>query len=181
MTGAPRRRGRKRRLATRHPGGQVKRRSAAEKARDTMAVAHDARRRVFGLSTAAAARQEAVDMLGRLAISGEITPVQLTAGRAYEAMRRDYDRAMLARRTLSASDYEGVGGSGAASQDDRAYAAWVKRCIDRYDMVRAALTGCADPMAQIVLDGVALEGREMWDFVGTLRIALNAAGRVLAT
>ncbi len=106
----PRRRGRRRKGAARHPGGKLKQRSRADRADKITAVGRDARRRVHGLSKTAAGRPEAGDMLGRLSLSGEITGKQFDAGRAYAILKRDYDRAMLARRLGSAADFHGPRG-----------------------------------------------------------------------
>ncbi len=175
-----RRRGRPRKPGGRHPNGQLKRRSAKAQRDDITAVARRARQNVFGLSAVDAARAEAGDMLGRLAISGEITPRQLAAGRAYEQLRRDLDRALQARHVRSSSDYNLGGGYRAPDTDETGHAEWVARVKRRYTVARSALLMCSDPMAAAVVDGVVVEGREMWNFVGTLRIGLNALDRVIS-
>lgn len=176
-----RRRGRKRKEAARHPGGKIRQKSTASRAEETIATALEARRRVFGLSAAEARRPEAVDMLGRLALTGEISEAQLSAGRAYARLRRNYDRALLARRLASAADYDGPGGPDGRDGNEPGYRAWARRMVAAYDAVRRALLECSDPLATTVLDGIVLEERAMWRHVGTLRIALNAVGRVTGT
>ncbi len=177
---APRGRGRRRKGAARHPGGKLKQRSSAERADEIMAVARDARRRVHGLSKTNARRAEGGDLLGRLSLSGEITRQQFDAGRGYASLKRDYDRAMLARRLVSAADLRGPGGPDHRDGSDPGYRAWVQGVLSAYDRTRRALAESPDPLAAMVLDGVVLDGRQMWRFIGTLRIALNAVGRVLS-
>ena len=178
--GAPRRSGRKRKAAVRYPGGKLKQQSRAERADQITAVARDARRRVHGVSKTAARQPEAGDLLGRLSLSGEITRRQFDAGRAYAALRRDYDKAMLARRLESAGDFHEAHGPDHRDGSDPQYRVWVQHTMSTYDRARRALAECSDPLAAMVLDGVVLDGRQMWRFIGTLRIALNAVGRVFA-
>jgi len=175
-----RRRGRKRKAGARFPGGKMRPRPTGERVEDIVAVARDARRRVFGLSTTDALRPEAGEVAGRLCLSGEITRAQYEAALAYEAMRRNYNRALGARRVVSSSQIlDPLGGAAPAMRDEAVDEARVRKAIDVHDRVRAALNACSEPLAQMVLDAVVLEGRTMWSHIGTLRVGLNAVGRVL--
>lgn len=174
-----RRSGRRRKAGQRHPGGKLRQATQAERREDVTSVARKARRRVYGLRMADAGRAEAGDMLGRLFLTGEITEAQHSAGRAYAAVRTDYDKAMGARRLRSATDPGAAAAGTPREADDPDHVAWVARRRRAYDGVRAALQATGDPLAGAVLDAVVLEERQMWNHVGTLRIALNAVGRVL--
>ena len=134
---------------------------------------------VDSLSRAQANQPRAGDMLGRLFMTGEINRDQHEAGVLYAQHRVDYDRAMLAQRLVTAGDPLDRGGYDARDGTDPDYRTFVRRVVARHARVRQALGACHDPLAGMVLDAVVLEEREMWNFVGTLRLALNAVGRVL--
>ena len=87
---------------------------------------------------------------------------------------------MLARRLGSAADFHGPRGPDHRDGSDPRYRAWVRGTLSAYDRTRRVLAECSDPLAAMVLDGVVIDGHQMWRFIGTLRIALNAVGRVLA-
>jgi len=144
-----------------------------------MSVALNARRRVHGLTRADAGQPRSGDLLGRLSLSGEINREQYEAGLRYVELRQDYDRAMLAQRLVVPGDP--LSGPGHDDRDgtDPAYRAWIRHTSARHAQVRRALRECHDPLAQMVLDGIVLEHREMWNFIGTLRLALNAVGHEL--
>jgi hypothetical protein len=86
---------------------------------------------------------------------------------------------MLAQRLVATGDPESGPSQDDSDGSDPGYRAWVKHTIIRHDRVRRALAQCHDPLAATVLDGIVLENRQMWNFIGTLRLALNAVGRIL--
>ena len=174
-----RRRGRLRKGGGRDPSGKIRRMPRAERVDQIVKVAFDARQRVHGLTTSAAAQPRSGDLLGRLSLSGEINRGQYEAGLSYAQMRGDYDRAMLAQRLVEPGEPESRPGYDDRDGSAPGYRAWVEHTIKQHAKVRRALAECHDPLAATVLDGIVLEGRQMWNFIGTLRLALNAIGRVL--
>lgn len=170
--------GRPRKQGPRHPAGKIVQPTASEKKDNAVAVAQKARQRLHGLSKADAALPEAGDVLGRLYLTQEISRTQFEAGQEYARIVADYDKALLAPRQRSASNFDGPAGYDDSDGKDASYQAWVKRAKQRYDEARSAVLLCGEPLAHAVLRGV-IDGYEMPNHVGELRIALNALSRVV--
>ena len=166
--------GRRRSNAKRYATGRIVQPAAAE----MRATVIEARQRVYGLGKSQAAEPEAIDILGRMYLAGEISQTQKHAGDRYAEARRNYRRAILAKRLPSAGNLERQRGHDGSDGSDPAYIAWCARSIAAYDLLWRELRDCGEPMAIPVLDGV-IDEQPLWDFVGTLRVALNAIAHVL--
>ena len=162
----------------RYPTGQIVQPQARETAEAARSTVIEARQRVFGLNETKAAEPDAVDILGRMYLAGEISQRQKQAGDRYVEIRRDYRKAILARRMPSGGNLERLHGHDDSDGTDQAYVAWCERSIAVYDHLRRALMDCGEPLAITVLDGV-IDEQPLWDFVGTLRLALNAIAHAL--
>lgn len=168
-----------------------------EREADVKAVAMEARIRIFGIRPDEAGFPEAADTLGRLWINGEIDiPVagderrrttQYEAGKEYRQIVENYRRSLLIRPLGSSSDLNRSPGHEDYLGDNAhpEYVAWCKRARVKYrgedgrGGVRNALATCGDPLAQMVIDAVVLEDKIVsGNFIGTLRVALNAVARV---
>lgn len=171
------RKGRKRKLVIRYPSGRPKQRSSAAREADASSVALEARRRVFGLSETDAKHLQAVDMLGRLRLRDEISETQHAAGQRYAEKRAEYHKTMLAKPVPSAGDLQRQPGFDASDGSEESYRLWCKRVAADFDAMRIALRETDEPLAGSVLDSI-LDGQPLFNFVGTLRIALNALARI---
>lgn len=181
-------RGRPRKNAKRHPGGEVKRPGkrarAMGKAEDMTRIAAEARERVFGVPTAYSRIPDAGSVLGRLCLLGSrdgISAQQRDAGKLYEEIVRDWNAAILARRVMSGSDLERTGGHDSSDGTEPDYVAKYERAKGRYVRARRALLLSHDAMAQMVIDAVVLDDIPMDCHVGTLRVALNALAHEFST
>ena len=169
--------GRKRKLGVRrYPTGQIIQPPARETAEAVQSTVREARQRVFGLSETKATEPDAVDILGRMYLAGEISQRQKEAGDRYAEIRRNYRKAILARRLPSAGDLDRQRGHDDSDGTDPAYVVWCERSIAAYDRLWSALRDCGEPLAIPVLDGV-IDDQPLWDFIGVLRIALNTIAR----
>jgi len=140
-------------------------------------VAAEARERVFGIPKGQSRLPDAGDALGRFALAGAtdgVSRTQRDAGRLYEAIVRDYQRHLGARRLMSGSELERVSGHDNSTGDSPQEIERYERAKGRYIRARRALLLSAEPTAQMVVDAVVLDDVEMWQNVGVLRIALNA-------
>jgi len=170
--------GRKRKLTIRYPNGRALAKPHHARVESMLAVAIEARQRVFGLSVENATRVEAVDLLGRLRLSGEISEAQHAAGLAYAQEREDYHRVMLSRPVPSAGDLERQPGFDGSDGSSPGYVAWCQGVEADYKAMRRALMETGDSLASMVVDGI-IDGTAMWDFLGTLRVGLNALARLV--
>ena len=172
--------GRKRKLTVRYPNGRGVAKPLHARVDAMLEVVLEARQRVFGLSPEHASQVEAVDALGRLRLLGNdngISESQYEAGKVYAATREDYHRVMLARPVPSAGDLERQPGFDGSDGSSPGYVDWCQEVEADYKTMRRALLECGDALASMVVDGI-IDGVAMFDFVGTLRVALNALARV---
>lgn len=173
-------RGRKRKTGRRLANGRLAEpttQAARKERRDMTKVAVEARQRVFGLPKEQSRLPDAGDALGRFALAGVpggVSRAQRDAGRLYEAIVRDYQRHLGARRLMSGSELERVGGHDNSTGDSPQEIERYERAKGRYVRARRALLLSQEPTAQMVVDAVVLDDVEMWQNVGVLRIALNA-------
>ncbi len=169
---------RRKHKARRHPSGQTVQTGAAVE-RETKSVAEDARMRHYGLSKIDAGKQEAATAIGRLRLTGEISPAQYKDAKRYLDVVLAYQQAIGAPRELgSAGDLERCGGYDARAGDDPEY---IERCaIDRGNMGLArrvllevgSLPGNA--LVPFAVNAWVLEDEESWSTICELRIGLNA-------
>src|SRR3990167_11225536 len=132
--------GRRRSNAKRYATGRIVQPAAAE----MRATVIEARQRVYGLGKSQAAEPEAIDVLGRMYLVGEISQRQKQAGDRYAEIRRDYRKAILARRMPSGGNLERQRGHDDSDGTDQAYVAWCERSIAVYDHLRRALMDCGE-------------------------------------
>lgn len=138
--------------ATRTASG---RKSRARRPReDPRTVALEARRRVFGLSSATAAHEQAATVLGRLWLAGEIGEPLRDAGERFLETRNEAMRALKAPIGLAAS---GVTGS-AGDQVSDDYVAWARRAVSRYEALRTAIEAIG---ARSVVQRVVVEDQSV--------------------
>lgn len=180
-------RGRKRKDARRLRNGRIANPTTRNERRDKAdqtKVVKEARSRVHGVPKILAGSQDAGDCLGRLCLMGRadgISGLQRDAGRLYEAIVRDWQAAILARRVMSGSDLERTGGH---DNSDGASPAEIERyetVKGRYVRARRCLLLAPDHNTQMVIDAVVLDDRPMWGHLGTLRVALNAIAHEFST
>ena len=172
-----RRKGQKRKDARRHACGKLVQPKRIEREHQIKAIGEDARIRVHGLSVAQAARPEAGYAIGRAFMLGAITRAQAEAAGLYEEVRREYDRAILARAMRSGGNFDGVRGFDGSDGDDPGYVAAVAAMRARFTASRHALL-TADPLAMLAADTWIIEGIEAWGMIGELRLGLNALARL---
>lgn len=158
-------------------------RARTERAENMVAVAQEARQRVFGLSPASAARMPETSSLGRLRALGAtdgISWAQYEAACQYREIVTRYRSLHPVRGYPAPGDYGPKGGDGAADADD-AYVRAFQRARDRYEACRAALreADLVDWRASGVVDKVVLTDWNMVHLIGSLRLGLNALAHML--
>ena len=163
----------------RHPHGGTVRRTLLEVRDDALSVNREARQRQYGIAAAEATQPEWGSVLGRLYKLGDITRPQLDAGLAYAQMRSDYNRVMMSRPMPSGSDLERQHGHDGSDGTDPAYVAWSARIRQLHERCVLALMATMDLHATAAIERVAVEDRPAGNLVGSLRLALNAVGKVL--
>lgn len=163
-------------MARRMPTGRVIERTKAE--RDPTKVVMAYRQRVHSLNADQAKHVKAATALGRMAFHAPLTEEQWEAGEWYREIRIAERRALLVRHIASAGDLERMGGYDARDGTDPAYIESVQRALERGETCRRALLECGEALAQMVLEAVVMEDKEMLPFSGELRCALNAIARV---
>lgn len=157
-----------------------------------MSTAIDARMRLFGLTKEEASEVDAASVVGRLALSGEISERQYQAAVRYELTVRSADKAYLAGSVPSGSDLNRSRshlpeepGSPTAKRvwgkdlviwpgTDDEYNAKCKRDIDMSVKCYRALGACADRLARWAVDNIVLENNDLPHAYGELKIGLNA-------
>lgn len=175
--------GRKRKPGRREPNGKLSRRVDDKQARRSideqaaMQVGKEARQRVFGVSAADSASDQAGTVCGRLCLTGEITGDQLEAAKAFAATYSSYQRAMNSPRPPKAVEIGGITGGGslnditperhtkALKQWDAAKRALVEANIYHRGSIYAAC------------DYFALRDEMHLHMLGDLRVGLNALAR----
>ena len=188
-----RRRGRPRlQFQAYEPNGRRSRRRAAREYRENRCrrqareTAIEARKRIFGLSDAEAARPEAATALGRLRLKGEreegrcgggplcqgISRKQYLAGVAHQKARIDYLHAIAAPDGLRRS----AGKGGGRHRLSKEYIAWCRRARETYLNAFQALG--SDPALQGAVRVVVFEDGDAPRLIGDLRCALNILARV---
>jgi len=166
----------------RHPGGEIKRSGKArrkiQKDEDMTNVAAEARERVFGVPKGQSRLPDAGSALGRFALAGVknggISLSQRDAGQLYERIVRTFEAYLMARRVRSASDFGERGGYDASDGTEPDYVARYEHAKGRYNRAVRAVALLHDHYALGTLNNVVLHDREMWERVGSLRLALNA-------
>jgi len=125
--------GRKRKVGTRYPSGDLK----PEDARETVA---QARQRIFAVPAELAKTREAGLAIGRLLLAGAIEQENFDAAMAWAEAREAMRQAMDIAKPRSALDFSGAGGYDAREGDDEAYVEYCQRARRRYgEMKRTVL------------------------------------------
>jgi hypothetical protein len=169
--------------AERHPHGGVVRLSRPEARDDALAIAREARQRLWGAPAEEIRHEEWGTVLGRLCKlgteGGGISRDQFLAGCRYREMRADYDRVMMTRPMPSGSDLERHHGHDASDGTDPDYIRWAARIRHLHERCVLALMATMDIDAVRAIERVAVEDQHAGALVGSLRLALNAVGKVL--
>lgn len=158
----------------REPNGRHERDAAPAQAREMRSVAVEARQRVYDLPEEIAETKEAGSAAGRLYRNGLLTREQFDAVETFAEIRRDYERAILIRRMGSSSDLNRRGGYDGSDGTEPSYVAFYDRAKGRYERARRAILMTHDHFAMLAIEAVANDESEMWEFVGSTRIAANA-------
>lgn len=166
--------------------------------RDPTRVARAYRRRVYGLNEDQSKDVKAESALGRIVLKwfvpklphesehaalermriNEMVQSLWESGEWYRSIRAEEQRALLVRQIASAGDLERMGGYDARDGTDPAYVESVQRALERGELCRRALLECGEVLAQMVIEAVVTENKDMPGFSGELRCALNAVDRV---
>ena len=183
----------------RHPHGGTVRRTPLEVRDDALSIAREARQRHWGTPVDEVRHEEWGTVLGRLCKLGKdgggITREQYEAGRLYAEMRADYDRVMRAPAVPPASWARWVKTEGEENPrrsptkpppepdldgTSRDYREWCDHVKDEHRRCVLALMATMDLHATAAIERVAVEDRPLtWNLIGSLRLALNAVGKVL--
>jgi hypothetical protein len=167
--------GRPRMNGPREPNGRLDRKwRETESAREARQTVTEARQRVYGLSEGDARKEEAMTVLGRLSLTGEVSNEQLDAAKRWQEIRNRYRLAMGI-----APDYAEPGpeteGSGLMLDE------WVHRVRAQYRLMCEELDQlCIElrsPAPKAALDVIVVRDVEMPELVGALRLALNSLAR----
>lgn len=152
---------------------------------ENMAVAIEARQRVFGVSKADAKTQLAGSAIGRLLMgsnlaSGEQARAFSEAADEFREKRARFESAIDAKRLTTSTDYTGIRQGRSRDMEDPAYVSWCNAVRRDYAEIRRAILE-ADPLAMTMLEMVVIEDKEPRNDVtmGALRSGLNAVYRVL--
>lgn len=106
-------------------GRAVRAWAAAETAREAMATAIEARKRVYGLDDRAARDCRAGSLIGRLAIAGIINSEQYNAAQTFDNIRNAYQRAIMAKEDHPQPPPE--------TSLDGSYEEFCDKAIERYE------------------------------------------------
>ena len=165
----------------RTPSGRTsKRHQQATRAmieREVIAVACDARQRLFGVSPAQSTDPALSTVLGRLWRSNRLSDRQHEAGEAYLKMRRDYDALMGIPHLACGSNVQRTRGHDSRTVT-AAYVEWERRVRRQHADCLAALMAC-DRHALPAIELTVIEDRHPAHLIASLRTALNAVAKVL--
>jgi hypothetical protein len=154
-----------------------------ERAENVVSVASEARQRRYRISPIEALQPEWGTALGRMCKAGLISKPQLEAGDAYRRMRRDYDEVMGAKRLGSGSDIDrGLGGYDGSDGTDEAWVKRDRRARSEHAQCFMALLATCDLYAVAAIERAVIDDHEIRPgspMLGSLRLALNAVGKVL--
>ena len=163
--------GRPRKDGPREPNGRLDR---AEGKRSAVRTATEARQRLFGLPAAVASQPDAMTVLGRLKLAGEVSPDQADAARRYQELRVRYQRAIGVTPDYSEPAPEEAS-SGANFEE------WVAATKDQHKAMMDCLADlCCEvrsPAPKAALDVIVHRDIDMYELRGALRLALNALAR----
>jgi hypothetical protein len=165
----------------RHPHGGVVRRSVVEQRDDAVSVALEARQRQYGARPEDAAHVEWESALGRL-YKQEVDEARrrYEIGCRYRDMRAEYDRIMGVKPMRSGSDVDRQqAGFDARDGTDDAHRERDNRVREIYRRCFLALLATGDDKALGIIERVAVEDQPAGHLVESLRLALNAVGKVL--
>lgn len=123
-----------------------------------------------GLPYAKAKKQDAGTAIGRLFITGEISQKQLDAANKYCELSHNNNIAIGAARMRSCCD---VGPYGRSTETTDRQIERETRWIREYREVRRVALQ-ASPLADMILQGVITDNKDMLSFMGDLRLVLNA-------
>lgn len=178
---------RRRKPGKREPNGKLSRVPAEIEARhrdgldreaqDAIAVAIEARQRVFGLPLAVCRDQMAGSALGRLCLQGFITRVQYDAGMLYLADCDAHSRAIGTPGIVRAQDFNRIGG-----KDNFENEAKTKAAMARYEAMVKAVRAKQTEIGNMgnlfgALDTVIRRDVMLEHLLGDLRLGLNALVR----
>lgn len=159
---------------------------AQETERAAMAVALDARARLYGATEKTWKDQKYGSVLGRLCVAGEISHEQFEAGRRWLELRSRYLRALDApNQPLEPRSTDGpvraCSQCGAGVLCDECRADWADRVTARYEAAMEALiaetVARRDPSVVASLATIVERDQCMFRMVPGLKIALNALAR----
>lgn len=192
----------KRKRGARYPGGQLRRLPAGERAEEAKAVGIEARLRTqakeWKLSREQAGQREAGYAIGRLWLSGELSPNpeqnrwMCLAAEEYARVVAEHKWAIDAEKGIgSPGDLNRSGGHDAWDYDCDAgdneserYRRYRERCqAGRRRMAESeraildAMESHQDHMLAYALNVWAIDDKEAWGFLPQLRLALNALVR----
>ena len=178
----PRRRGRKRLNVERQPNGQPKR-DTAEERRRIMAVATEARQRVYGLSEKESRDVMAGCALGRAILQNPTNPQQdnswWQSGLEYEQAYKNYSiaRAYPVQKPPGAI-METVSGYDSSDGDEPSYVEWVHKAQQRYRDMADAIVHEIGVGHFNAVHSLIIGGTDNPKCLGELRLALNVIGRM---
>lgn len=141
-----------------------------ETEKQAMATAINHRMASTGLPEKVAMKQDAGSVIGRLYITGKITQIQLDAATKWCQLSYNNSIAIGAAKQRSCCD---IGPYGRSTETTANQVERESRWMREYREVRRAAFE-ATPLAQMILDGIISDDKDMPDFVGDLRLALNA-------
>ena len=179
--------GRRRKPGKREPNGKLSRAPADVAARrkdgldreeqDTIAVAIEARQRVFGLPATISRDQMAGSAVGRYCLQGTITRVQYDAAMLYLADCEAYSHAIGTPGIPRAVDLNRIGG-----KDNHENITKSKTAMARYDAMAKAVRAKQTEIGNmgnifVALDAVIRRDVQLERLIGDLRIGLNALAK----
>lgn len=181
-------RGRRRKTGKREPNGKLSRHPEDKKQRhlegldreqrETIAVAVEARQRVFGIAVGLSRDQMAGSAIGRLCLQGVITTLQYDAAMSYAAEVESYGMAWCSPRSPRAVNLNATKGSLGDYENEEL----VCRIMAARNATNEALRNKQIEVGNLgnlkgALDTVVLRDVSMDHLVGDLRIALNALAK----
>lgn len=181
------RRGPKKQVGKREPGGRLSRQPVEKQARDIAKIAADeweamntalmARWRVHHVPLDKLRDQMAGSYVGRLCLTGELTHQQFDASQAYLADRRDYHMAIDAPKPMGAVDLNAVHGRNHHENVKRS-----QQSVAKFEAAQAAVRHAQTVLGNLgnlyaAIDLCVVKEIELHHMIGDLRLVLNALAR----